>query len=215
MKTHFEKELKGLKQSLQKMGNMVSSSVNNAIKVATEGDIELAHRVIEHENKINKLEVNIDNFCLKLLALYQPAAADLRFITMAMKINNDLERIADISVNICERVISLSTKPQGKLVEMVTMISSVTENMVSDTINCFINNDIELAEKIVETEDRVDELNSNIIKELIDYLVTNPKEANKIIGYIFISKNLERLADHLEKIAQDVIFMRTGEVVRH
>lgn len=215
MKRHFEKELKGLGQSLQKMGDLVSISVNNAIKVATQGDLELAKEVKENDEKINRLEVNIDNFCLTLLALYQPAAADLRFITMAMKINNDLERIGDISINICDRMMAIKTKPQGDLAQMIEKLGAITENMVSDTINCFISKDTELAEKVLETDDKVDKLNAKIIKELINYLIANPKKANEVIGYIFISKNMERLADHLENIAQDVIFLETGEIVRH
>lgn len=215
MKRRFESELKGLKNSLQKMGNLVSKSVDNAIKASINGDADLALKVKEDDNKINKLEVNIDNFCLKLLALYQPAAIDLRFITMAMKINNDLERIGDIAVNICDRVIKIKTKPQGRLAEMIGEMAKLTENMVNNTLCCFLENDVELAERILEMDDKVDKINASTIKELIAYLIKNPNEADKVISYIFISKNLERMADHLENIAQDVIFVASGEVVRH
>lgn len=215
MRRHFETELKGLKNSLTKMGDIVSQSVNNAVKAAIEGDKKLAKEIIEHDAKINKLENNIDKFCLKLLALYQPAAADLRFITMAMRINNDLERIGDISVNISERVLALKTQPQGKLAKMIGEIGKMTEKMVDKTLDCFINNDVELAEQIIEMDDKIDKLNSDITHELIQYVIKNPVEANKVLGYIFISKNLERLADHLENIAEDVIFLSTGKMVRH
>lgn len=215
MKRYFEKELKGLKNSLMKMGDIVGSSVNNAIKAALEGDTKLAKKVIENDANINRLELNIDEFCLKLLALYQPAATDLRFITMAMRINNDLERIGDIAVNICERVIELGTKPRGGLAEMISQISGITETMVKDTLNCFINNDLELAEKVKETDDRVDKLNAKITSELIQYVIDNPEEANKVLSFVFISKNLERLADHLENITEDVVFVASGEVVKH
>src|SRR5512147_2791474 len=167
MATHFQQELNKLKENLLQMAGLAERAISNAIEALVKRDTGLAERTIAEDEKINKMELIIDEWCLKLLALHQPMAADLRFITSAMRINTELERIGDLSVNIAERVISLNQEPQLKPYIDIPRMAEITKNMVKDVLDAFVNGDTNLARSVCERDDQVDALNDQVFRELM------------------------------------------------
>ncbi len=211
----FDTELRELKGKLLFEGGLVERAIQNAINALLERRSEIAEKVIEDDDAINSKEVEIDEFCLKLLALRQPAARDLRFITTAIKINYDLERIGDLAVNICERVLELNKEPQLKpYIDIPTMASTV-QVMLKECLDAFVKEDIELALKVTRDDERVDQLLDQIFRELLTYMVQDMKTITRATRLLFIAKNLERMADHAVNIAELVIFMVEGKIIRH
>jgi phosphate transport system protein len=211
----FDMELRELKERLLYEGALVERAIRDAIKALLERDSQLARKVIEDDETINAKEVEIDEFCLKLLALRQPAARDLRFITTAIKINYDLERIGDMAVNICERVLELNQEPQLKpYIDLPTM-ASTAQLMVKESLDAFVKEDVELALKVTRDDEKVDQLQDQIFRELLTYMMQDLRTISRATRLLFISKNLERLADHAVNIAELVIFMVEGKIIRH
>lgn len=211
----FDMELRELKERLLYEGALVERAIRDAIKALLERDSELAKRVIEDDEVINAKEVEVDEFCLRLLALRQPAARDLRFITTAIKINYDLERIGDMAVNICERVLELNEEPQLKpYIDLPTMASTV-QLMVKESLDAFVKEDVELALKVTRDDEKVDQLLDQIFRELLTYMMQDLRTIKRATRLLFISKNLERMADHAVNIAELVIFMVEGKIIRH
>ncbi|MCX8021455.1 MAG: phosphate signaling complex protein PhoU [Syntrophorhabdaceae bacterium] len=211
----FDTELRELKEKLLYEGGLVEKAIHNAIDALLERRSEIAEKVIEEDDIINAKEVEIDEFCLKLLALRQPAARDLRFITTAIKINYDLERIGDLAVNVCERVIELNREPQLKpYIDIPTMAGHV-KLMLKESLDAFVKEDVDLALKVTRQDEHVDQLLDQIFRELLTYMVQDMKTIARATRLLFISKYLERMADHAVNIAELVIFMVEGKIIRH
>ena len=212
----FDLELKELKDKLLLEAGLVERAIQDAIKALLERtSSDVAKRVIEDDDSVNAIEVEIDEFCLKLLALRQPAARDLRFITTAIKINYDLERIGDMAVNICERVLELNQEPQLKpYIDLPTM-ASIVQIMVKESLDAFLKEDVQLALKVALDDEKVDSLLDQIFRELLTYMMQDARTISRATRLLFISKNLERIADHAVNIAELVIFMVEGKIIRH
>ncbi len=211
----FDIELKELKEKLLLEAGLVERAIQDAIKALLERTSDIATKVIEDDDSVNALEVEVDEFCLKLLALRQPAARDLRFITTAVKINYDLERIGDMAVNICERVLELNQEPQLKpYIDLPTM-ASIVQTMVKESLDAFVREDVQLALKVTQDDEKVDSLLDQIFRELLTYMMQDARTISRATRLLFISKNLERMADHAVNIAELVIFMVEGKIIRH
>jgi phosphate transport system protein len=211
----FDMELKELKEKLLHEAGLVERAIQDAIKALLERTSDIARKVIEDDDSINALEVEIDEFCLKLLALRQPAARDLRFITTAIKINYDLERIGDMAVNICERVLELNQEPQLKPYIDLPSMASIVQTMVKESLDAFVKEDVQLALKVTQDDERVDSYLDQIFRELLTYMMQDARTISRATRLLFISKNLERMADHAVNIAELVIFMVEGKIIRH
>ncbi len=211
----FDLELKELKEKLLHEGGLVEKAINNAIKALLERNSELATKVIEDDPTINSIEVEIDEFCLKLLALRQPAARDLRFITTAIKINYDLERIGDMAVNICERVQELNQEPQLKPYIDLPMMAETVQFMLKESLDAFVKEDVALARKVTRDDRKVDQFLDQIFRELLTYMMQDMRTISRATRVLFISKYLERMADHAVNIAELVIFLVEGKIIRH
>jgi phosphate transport system protein len=211
----FDLELKELKEKLLYEGSLVERAIQDAIKALLERTSDLARKVIEDDDSVNAIEVEVDEFCLKLLALRQPAARDLRFITTAIKINYDLERIGDMAVNLCERVLELNQEPQLKpYIDLPTM-ANIVQMMVKESLDAFVREDVQLASKVKQEDTKVDNYHDQIFRELLTYMIEDPKTITRATRLLFISKYLERIADHAVNIAELVIFMVEGKIIRH
>ena len=211
----FDEELRELKEKILFEGSLVQKAVRNAIDALQNRDSDLARRVIEDDDLVNTKEVEIDEFCLRLLALRQPAAKDLRFINTAIKINYDLERMGDMAVNVCERVLELNQEPQLKPYIDLPKIADIAQMMVKECLEAFVREDLELAWKVTKDDDKVDEITEQIFRELLTYMSEDLKTISRATRLLFISKYLERLADHAVNIAELVIFLVEGRIVRH
>lgn len=215
MDTHFHRELEDLKANLLKMATLVEETIRDAILALVNRDSELIKKTMAKEDKINAMENEIDEMCLKLLALRQPMAVDLRFITSAMKIVTDLERMGDQAVNICERAVSLNEEPQLKPYIDIPRMAEIVQSMVKDVLDAFVNRNSSLARSVCERDDMVDGLNSQVHRELLTYMMSDPKTVNRAIHLMIVSRCLERIADHATNIAEDVIFMVDALVIKH
>lgn len=211
----FDKELHSLKESLLMVGGLVERAIINAIKALDERGSELAAQVISDDDKVDTKEIEIDEFCLKLLALRQPAARDLRFITTAIKINYDLERIGDMAVNICERVQELNMEPQLKPYITLPQMAQIVQMMLKDCLNAFVNENVELALKVTKDDAKVDSLLDQISHELFAHMMKDYSSVSRATRLMFIAKYLERIGDHAVNIAELVIFMVEGKIIRH
>jgi phosphate transport system protein len=211
----FDEELRELKESLLYEGELVQKAVRDAVTALLTRDSDLARKVIADDELINTKEVEIDEFCLKLLALRQPAAKDLRFIATAIKINYDLERMGDMAVNICERVLELNQEPQLKPYIDLPRAAEIAQTMVKESLDAFVREDPDLAWKVTQEDEKVDQLNGQIFRELLTYMSEDLKTISRATRLLFISKYLERLADHAVNIAELVIFLVKGKIVRH
>jgi phosphate transport system protein len=211
----FDEELRELKEKILFEGSLVEKAVRNAIRALLSRDSELARRVIEDDDLINTKEVEIEEFCIKLLALRQPAAKDLRFITTAVKINYDLERMGDMAVNVCERVLDLNLEPQLKPYIDLPEMAVIAQMMVKESLEAFVREDVQLAWKVTNEDEKVDQLTEQIFRELLTYMSEDLKTISRSTRLLFIAKYLERLADHAVSIAELVIFLVEGKIIRH
>jgi phosphate transport system protein len=215
MDTHFQKELAQLKENLLKMAALVEEAIRESIAALMNRDSEMIKRTLEKEDKINAMENAIDEMCLKLLVLRQPLATDLRFITSAMKIGTDLERMGDQAINIVERAAFLNQEPQIKPYIDIPRMAEIVQTMVKDVLNAFVNRDPKLARSVCERDDSVDGLKDQIFRELLTYMMSDPKTITRAVHLMIVSRCLERIADHATNIAEDVIFMVDALVIKH
>jgi len=215
METHFQKELQELKEDLLKMAALVEEAIITAVQSLVKRDSDLAKRTFEGEDQINKMEIDIEDTCLKLLALRQPMAADLRFITSAMKIITDLERMGDQALNIAERAISLNQEPQLKPYIDIPKMAEIAQSMVKDVLDAFVNSDPKLARSVCERDDMVDGLNDQVFRELITFMMLDPQTITRAVHLMIVCRCLERIADHATNIAEDVIFLVEASVIKH
>jgi phosphate transport system protein len=212
---HFEEDLENLQEVLLKMAGLVEQQIVRSIESLVQRDSNQAREVIVRDRDVNKLDIEIDELCLRLLALHQPAASDLRFVATAMKITTDLERIGDQAVNICERALELNEEPVLKPYIDIPKIAEIAEKMVRTALDSFVRRDTALAESVIGEDDRVDELTHQIFRELLSYMAENPKTISRATRILFIAKYLERIADHATNIAEMVVFMVQGRDIRH
>jgi phosphate transport system protein len=215
MERHFQQELEGVKTTLIKMGSVVEENINNAIIAIMERNEVLAKKVIESDERINTLEIEIDNAIIDMLALQQPVAGDLRFIIAAQKINNDLERIGDHGVNLAESALTLlKSKKLESMLEIPQMVEA-TKLMLRFALDSFVLLDPKMARKVLETDDQIDELNRSMTTKVIDLLKSDKKMIESGLALIRISQNLERVADMSTNIAEEVIFLIQALIVKH
>jgi phosphate transport system protein len=212
---HFEDELQRLQQLLLRMGGLVEQQIARAIESLVERDSDLAREVIERDREVNQLDILIDEECLKVIALHQPAAVDLRLVTTALKINTDLERIGDMAVNICERALELNEEPTLKPYIDIPRMAKEAQAMVRTSLDSFVQRDTHLAEQVVAQDDVVDGLAHQVYRELLSYMAEDPKTISRATRILLISKYLERIADHATNIAEMVVFMVDGKMIRH
>jgi phosphate transport system protein len=215
MQRHFDQELGRLKEQLLRMGSVVEGQVQRALESLVERDAELAQAVVEHDRAVNTLDVAIDDACIKLLALQQPTARDLRFITTAMKISSELERMGDHAENIARRALELNNEPQLKPYIDIPRMGDRTMRMVQECLNAFVNSDSSLARKVCLDDDYVDEVNEQLFRELLSFMLEDPRTITRAIRLTFVAKSLERIADHATNIAELVVYMVEGKNIRH
>ncbi len=215
MQRHFDEELKALKEQLLTMAGIAEQSVGKAIKALVDRDAKLAQAVIKEDAAINRLEVEIEESCLNLLARYQPEARDLRTIAMVFKIVNDLERVGDQAVNISERTLDLLKEPLLKPLIDIPKMAVLAQQMLKDSLDAFVNQDAELARAVCRRDDEVDHLNDQVYHELLVYMTQDAKTITRAIDLILIGRHLERVADHATNIAEDVYYLVRGTTIKH
>ncbi|MGB9734977.1 MAG: phosphate signaling complex protein PhoU [bacterium] len=215
MERKFDEELKELSGMLIKMGSLAQTMIHNSVKALVDRDKSLLKDVYTLEDSVNLMHIEIDDFCLKLLALRQPQAGDLRMVTAAIKINTDLERLGDQAVNIAQRTESLLERPAIKPLVDIPRESVIAQKMVNDSLEAFIKKDVKLAEDVLTRDDIIDDINNQVFRELLTYMMSDHTTIPIAFDLIFVSKNLERIADHATNIAEDVIFMVIGKDIRH
>ena len=212
---HYEEELKELHLKILEMGGLVEKQIANALAALTARDDDLARLTIERDHTVNRMDVEVDEFCIRLLALHQPAARDLRLITTGLKITTDLERIGDMAVNMCERAIELNHEAPLKPLIDIPRMAEVAQQMLRESLDAFVREDIDLALKVCRDDDAIDALNSQLFRELLSYMMEDPRTVTRSIRLLFISKYFERIADHATNIAEMVVFMVKGKSIRH
>lgn len=212
---HYEKELQEIKNGLIYQGALTEKAIQQAMSSLSERNSDIAQKVIRDDDEIDKLDTELEERCIKILALRQPTAIDLRFITTAIKITGHLERIGDMAVNIAERVLQLNEETQLKPYIDLPRMTDLVGGMIRDSLDSFIRGDLEIAEKVRRTEQIVDDLNEQIFRELLTYMMEDSRSINRSLMIMQISKNMERIADHAKGIADMVTYMVTGENVRH
>jgi phosphate transport system protein len=212
---HFQQELELLKGKLLEMSALVESAVYRSVQGVVEKNEELAQQVLKNEARINQLEIEIDDMAISLLVLQQPVAADLRLITAAIKINNDLERMGDLAVNIAESALSLMKDPVIRPLIDIPHIAGLAQSMVRKALDAFVNRDTELARSVLAADDAVDNMRTANYHELISFMENNPQQISQALYLLSVVRNLERIADHATNIAEDVLFLVKGIDVRH
>jgi phosphate transport system protein len=215
MTQHFQKEIETLKRRLLSLGTVVEETVRSAVQAVSDRDRKLAARIIEGDMAIDNLEVSIEEECLKLLALHQPVAIDLRFLIAVIKMNSDLERIADLAVNIAERAAFLATEPPLAIPFDFPAMSEKTQAMLRRTLDALVNLDGHLAAEVCRADDEIDAINREMYAQVREGMRANPDDVERLLHMLAVSRHLERIADHATNIAEDVIYMVEGEIVRH
>lgn len=216
MERHLDEELRDLNKKMLEMAALVEESIRKAVDALKNQDKSKAQEVIDEDRRIDELELAIEDKCLSLLSLFQPQASDLRFITNATKINAELERIADLSVDIAQRVLEIADKPLVKPLVDIPVLASIAQKMVKNAIDSFVNRDVELARRVVLADRDADLLRNSIQEELIyDYMVRDGTLAPRAVALLLVARHLERICDHATNIAEDVIYMVSAKVVKH
>jgi len=215
MPKHLQREVESLKKKLLALGARVETSVRNAASSIEQQDAELAQKVIGTDIEIDHTEVEVEEDCLKILALYQPVAIDLRFIVTVLKINNDLERIGDLAVNIAERGVFLACQPKIDIsIDLVDMAHHA-QSMLKKSLDALINHDTKLAHQVCASDDIVDGMNRQMYSKVQNAILKTPEQISSLIHLLSASRHLERIADCATNIAEDVIYMIDGQIVRH
>jgi len=211
----YDHELREVRTSLIYMGALAEEAIEKSIKALVQRDSDLARKVIAEDDQLDRLDTDIEEKCIRMLALRQPTARDLRFITTAIKINGHLERIGDMAVNISRKVLVLNTEPQLKPYIDLPRMAKITRAMIRESIDALVNDDITLANKVRNDDERVDNLTEQIFRELLTFMMDDGHTIHRAIIIMQISKSLERISDHAKGIADMVIYMVTGKSVRH
>ncbi len=215
MERHFEEDFDRIKSKILMMGSLVEDQIRNALTALIERDEALARQVIENDHKVNTFDVEIDEMALDALVRYQPVARDLRFVTTAMKISTELERMSDLAENICERAIELNEEPQLKPYIDIPHMAERARIMVKESLDAFVKLDSALARKVIHDDDFVDNLTEQLFRELLSFMMENPKTISRAIRLSFIAKYIERLGDHATNVAELVVYLVEGKIIRH
>lgn len=216
MQRHFDDELTGLKTEILKMGVMVEDSIFKSVEALKQLSADQAKQIIADDKLVDELELKIEEKSLDLLALQQPMAVDLRFITMAMKINTELERMADLAVDIAQRVLELVDRPLLKPLIDIPKLAIIAQQMTKDAINAFVKRDADLAGKVILMDSQADNLRNAVQEELInDYMAKDSTTATRAVPLLLVARHLERICDHATNIAEDIIYMCSAKVVKH
>jgi len=215
MERHFDEELQSLNEKLLRMARLVEESIALAVRSLKDRNELYAQEVFKREGPINLLDVDVDEECMRLLALRQPMASDLRFITSGMKIGSELERMGDLAVNIAEVSLDLLKVPPIKPLIDIPRMAALAQGMVKDSLNAFVSRDEKLAREVCLRDDEVDSLNNQVFRELLTYMMNDPASINRAVGFILVGRHLERIADHATNIGEDVIFMVAGKTIKH
>ncbi len=211
----FEQDLRDLREMLLSMGARVERQIADSMRALIERDVALAESVSQSDLELNRLEVDVDQMCRKILALRQPAASDLRFITTALKIVTDLERIGDLAVNIADRAVDLAQAPPLAPYHDLPRLAELAQQQVKRALDAFVAGDAPLAEEVLKGDDHVDALFLKIFNELVAFMLEDSKFIRRAMNLMFVSKHLERIGDHAENLAEMVIYMVRGTDVRH
>src|SRR6476661_4157217 len=212
---HFQEELEQLKTRLLEMGGLAEDRVRSSVQGLVERDGALIDRVIAGDAPINNLHIEIDGRCFRLLALHQPMAVDLRAIVSAVKINTDLERVGDLAINIAEAVRRYMRHPPVKELIDIPRMADIAQEMLRDALDAYVRRDIELAHHVLNEDDALDSLKTQVFRELLTYMLQDPAKIEPSLDLILISRHLERIGDHATNVAEDVIFMVSARDVRH
>jgi phosphate transport system protein len=215
MTRHIQRQIEHLKEKILHVGTLVEEAISKAITALINRDIPLAQRVMASDDEIDRMEVEVEEECLKILALYQPVAADLRFVVAALKINNDLERMGDLAKNIAKRVSQLAKVEQIELPPEIRTMAMQAQEMVKQCLDAVINADPVLARQVREEDDAVDEARQKIRQRVLRGIQAGPENVESLLRINSVSKHIERLADMATNVAEDVIYMVEGDIVRH
>jgi phosphate transport system protein len=212
---HYEAELKNLHIKILEMGGLVEKQIGGAVAALIDRDDARARQIIERDHAVNRMDVEVDELCLRLLALHQPAARDLRLITTGLKITTDLERVGDMAVNVCERALELNREPHLKPFIDIPRMAEVAQRMLHESLDSFVREDTDLALTVCREDDLIDGLTSQLFNELLAYMLQDPRTIGRAIPLLFVAKYLERIGDHATNIAEMVVFMVKGKSIRH
>ena len=215
MQRHFDRDIDELKDLILRMGAMVENAMSRSILALLERDTELAADVIAHDDEIDRMEVSIDEKTIELIAKMQPAATDLRFVAAVMKITPELERIADLAQDVCERVIELNREPMLRPIVQLPHLAEEAQTMVRQALDAFVRGDAQLARSVIEHDDIVDQLTEDSFRTLLTYMLENPRNIAPAIRLTFIGKYFERMADGATNICEMVVYLVEGKVIKH
>jgi phosphate transport system protein len=212
---HFQKELTKLNDLILRMGGMVEKAIFNSVEALRKSDAKKAQEVVGLDDKVDKLELEVDDLCLELLATQQPMAIDLRFITTGMRVGSDLERIGDLAVDIAQRAIELADQPLLKPLVDIPKMAELAEKMVHKALDSFVKRDAAMARELWVDEEKADNYRDLVYEELVEIMNKDAKATPRALPLIIISRHLERIADHATNIAEDVVYMAEGTVIKH
>jgi phosphate transport system protein len=212
---HFDKDLDEIKELLLRMGGMVEEQIQQAVRALLDRDTTIAENVIANDDAVDQMEVRIDQAVIELIAKMQPAAVDLRFVATAMKITPELERIADLAQDVCERVIELAREPQIKQFAQLPLLAENAQRMVREALDSFVRHDAELARKVIRDDDIVDQLTVDSFRTLLTYMLEDPRNISPAIRLTFIGKYFERMADGATNICEMVVYLVEGKIIKH
>ncbi|HEU4523216.1 MAG TPA: phosphate signaling complex protein PhoU [Thermoanaerobaculia bacterium] len=212
---HFDRDIEHLKELLLRMGAMVEDAISESIRALLERDTAVAERVIASDNAIDQMELEIDQHTIELIAKMQPAAIDLRFVAAAMKITPELERIADLAVDVCERAIELNREPPLKPLIDIPRLARLAQDMLRQSLDAFVRRDTQLARRVIAADDEVDLLNEQSFRELLTYMLEDSRNISRAIRLTFVGKYFERIADSATNICEMVVYLAEGKVIKH
>jgi phosphate transport system protein len=215
MERHFERELDALKEQLLLMGGRAEQIVRKSIEALRRRDVEQAKSTFDDDRQIDRLEIDIEERCIKLFALQQPLATDLRFIMSALKISNDLERVGDHAVNIAQSAIKLGTEPPLKPLVDIPRMAGLATSMLHDALDAFVRSDADTARRLCRRDDEVDQLNRQVFRELLSYMIESPATITRAMELILVARNLERVADLATNVAEEVVFIAEARIIKH
>ena len=215
MPSQKERDLENIKEQILKMGSFVEDAIQKSIKALVERDKDLAIAVIDGDAIVNNFDVEIEELCIRFLALWQPTGSNLRFVTTAIKIITDIERIGDMAVDTCERAVEMMDEPPLKPYIDIPRMAEAAQKMLKDSLDAFVAKDADLALRVCASDDFVDNLNQQIFNELLLFMLKDPKNIARAVRLTYIAKYLERIADHATNIAEMVVYMVKGKVIRH
>jgi len=215
MQRHFDRDIEEIKQLLLRMGGLVEQQMGDSVRALLERDTDLAQHVIERDSDIDQMELLIDQKTIELMAVMQPAASDLRFVATIMKITPELERIADLAQDVCERAIELNREPMLKPISQISLLAENAQRMVREALDSFVRGDVDLARNVIRHDDVVDQLTEDSFRSLLTYMLENPRNISAAIRLTFIGKYFERMADGATNICEMVVYLVEGKMIKH